>query len=200
MLATVERLHNSALWPRVAKALTCLALPASLLPLTGVAGCEVLDSGAGSGAWPAGVVFLDQAFGSHSGSLSSGTPLDLSFAAQSSMACFPANANPWYGGNHVLYGFAVPGGTAVTVRVTPTAGQDISVYGYRIGATRYDTPPTVQSAVSCEASPGSSNNLNGADQPEEIKFSAAANPYNFLVGVSGPSGSSGGYSLQILAQ
>jgi hypothetical protein len=69
-----------------------------------------------------------------------------------------------------------------------------------MGATRYDIPPTVASAVSCEASPSSSNNANGAGQPETVKFGAAANPYNFVVGVAGPAGSAGSFELEILAQ
>lgn len=191
---------QSGRWPGRAKMLGALGAATLGVAVVVAAGCEALDSAGGSGPWPAGVLYLDQPFGTHSGSLSSGAPMDLTFAAQASMGCFPAPANGWYGGNHVLYGFSVPSGTAVTVRVTPGVGQDLSLYGYSLGATRFETPPTVQSAVSCEASPSSSNNPNGPDQPEEIHFSASPNPYNFLVGVAAPVGTSGGYSLQILAQ
>ena len=162
-----------------------------------VAACEVTESS----SWPAGVIFLSKPFdASVQGNLASGAPMDLGFAANSSMACFVEPANPSYTGNHLLYGFAVAGGTPVTVRVTPKNGQDISVYAYRMGATRYDIPPTVASAVSCEASPSSSNNANGAGQPETVKSGAAANPYNFVVGVAGPAGSAGSFELEILAQ
>lgn len=162
-----------------------------------LAACEASESS----DWPAGVTFLAQPFaGAVQGSLASGAPMDLGFAAASSMACFVEPANPWYAGNHVLYGFAVAGGTPVTVRVTPKSGQDLSLYAYRMGATRYDIPPSVASAVSCEASPSSSNNANGAGQAETVKFSAATNAYNFVVGVAGPAGSSGAFDLEILAQ
>ena len=188
-----HRVHRA----RVLTALVVVALGAATWALSG---CEALDSAGGSGPWPIGVRYLDQPFGTHSGSLSSGAPMDLSFAAQASMACFPAPANGWYGGNHVLYGFSVPAGTPITVRAIPGAGQDLSLYGYSLGATRYDTPPTVQSAVSCEASPSSSSNPNGPDVAEQIHFSSSANPYNFLIGVAAPAGISGSYTLQIVAQ
>ncbi len=160
-------------------------------------GCEASESS----DWPAGVGYLSSPFaGAVQGNLASGAPLDLAFAAKASMACFVEPANGNYAGNHVLYGFTVAGGTPVTVRVTPKGGQDISLYAYRMGATRYDIPPSVASAVSCEASPSSSNNANGAGQAESVKFSAANNPYNFVVGVAGPAGSSGAFELEILAQ
>lgn len=167
------------------------------MAVTGALACEASESS----DWPAGVVFLSSPFaGAVQGNLASGAPVDLAFAAKSSMACFVEPGNSNYTGNHVLYGFSVAGGTPVTVRVTPKGGQDISLYAYRMGATRYDIPPSVASAVSCEASPSSSNNANGAGQAESVKFSASNNPYNFVVGVAGPAGSSGAFELEILAQ
>lgn len=185
--------RSGSRWSKGAARTAALLTAAAL----GGAACEVTESS----DWPAGVHYLAKPFGgSVQGSLASGAPMNLGFAANAAMACFVQPANPYYEGNHVLYGFAVAAGTPVTVRVTPKSGQDISVYAYRMAASRYDVPPTVASAVSCEASPSSSNNANGAGQAETVKFSAAGNPYNFVVGVAGPAGSSGSFELEILAQ
>ncbi len=136
-----------------------------------------------------------------SGKIDGGTEIDLAWAANSSVACFPATRNDHFNGNHVAYSFSLPRYTNATVELIPKKPNlDLSLYAYTMGTTRSDLPPNVSSVVSCEASYGSTS-MSQPYNPgatESIQLTAINNPYNAIVGVAGAQGlKKGDFTLKV---
>ncbi|MCB9230960.1 MAG: hypothetical protein H6581_04820 [Bacteroidia bacterium] len=137
------------------------------------------------------------------GNLADGALMDdLTWAAQSSNACWPATQNPKFRGNHVLHGFQIPPYSEVTITLIPDdrAGNNFSLYGYQVGPTSFVTPPALASCVSCEADHRWDYPKAGKtqDHTRSIFFNSIKNPYNIFIGVAGEEGlTSGGYELKI---
>lgn len=133
------------------------------------------------------------------GELSRGKTMALTWAAKSSVACFPATEFVNFKGKHVMYGLSIPKQSELTVTVTPkTPSLDVNVYAYTIGATDFThVAPNLSSAVSCEAGYDQVKDSNPG-KAETIKLNAATNPYNVVIGVAGPDGvTSGEYTLSV---
>lgn len=131
------------------------------------------------------------------GNLSKGEIIsDLSWAWNSSMACFVEPAKEWFEGNHVLYQIDLPEKSTIDISVVSTnASDDIAVYAYSKAAGDMTVPQEVTSSVSCEASPSTSNAVNGA---KTVSLNAINNPYSIIIGVAGAKGlTSGDYTLTI---
>lgn len=122
------------------------------------------------------------------GKIDGGVQLDLSWAANSSVACFPATSFDQFDGAHVMYHFDLPRYTTATVELVPSgANVDLNLYAYSVGATSTVLPPNVPSCVSCEASYGT-NNINMRYNPggsEKVELVAINNPYRVFIGVAG---------------
>jgi hypothetical protein len=162
----------------------------------------------GSGAladWPVGVAAIRSEPNKTvlvTGRLESGRPMaDLSWASSSSMACFPATQNAKFRGNHVLFSTKLPAHAEMYITVTPTdPTKDLSIYAYSIGTNNFRVPPTVPSAVSCEAEYKWDRPKAGRTQgaSRTVRLNATTNPYNVLIGVSGPAGATTGeFALSI---
>ena len=67
-----------------------------------------------------------------SGKLENGAPMDdLTWASNSSMACFPATQNERFRGPHVLYHTQIPARSIMTITVTPKdTSKDLSIYAF----------------------------------------------------------------------
>jgi len=131
------------------------------------------------------------------GNLSNGEVLsDLSWAWNSSMACFVEPGKSWYEGNHVFYQIDLPAKSTIEIYLTATnPSDDIAVYAYSKGEGDKTIPPNVTSSVSCEASPSNSTAINGE---KYLYLNAVNNPYSIIIGVAGATGlTSGEYSLKI---
>ncbi|QED27716.1 hypothetical protein FRD01_10820 [Microvenator marinus] len=128
------------------------------------------------------------------GNLSSGQCTNLAFAAASSVACFPAVDFDAYEGNHVYYALRdpLPPGKQARVTLTPSAGANISLYGYTIGNYEFYVPPAVPSAL-CEADFGATSGVR------QIQFNTGnGDPYNFFFAAAGPNGvNSGAYQIEV---
>lgn len=140
-----------------------------------------------------------------SGKLESGAPMaDLRWASLSNMACFPATQNARFRGNHVLYHTSLPEYSTMNITVVPKDPKaDFSVYAYTIGTTNTAVPPTVTSAVSCEAEYKWDRPKRGKtqDHTRSVKLVSMRNPYNVVIGVSGPAGATAGdFDLKIDVQ
>ncbi|MEM7036317.1 MAG: hypothetical protein AAF570_04995 [Bacteroidota bacterium] len=125
------------------------------------------------------------------GNIKGGKQINLRFASNSSVACFPGTQNEYYNGNQVFYAFKLPPRSEVNIALK---GNDVSIYGYQIGATRYDVPPALSRVTSCEAAykPGRDGS------PPSIFFNSIKNPYNVVVAVAGANGkTSGAFELSI---
>lgn len=133
------------------------------------------------------------------GKLDTGGVIDLAWAANSAVACFPATENVNFNGNHNVYRTSLPKNSEMTVTVEPTdPSLDVSVYAYTVSSTDTTSiPPNVTSAVSCEASYDKSKDHNpGAS--ESVKLIALGNPYNVFIGVAGAGASkTGAYKLKV---
>lgn len=139
--------------------------------------------------------------GEVSGDLSTGKTMDLSFAAQSSMACWPATENVNFKGNHVLFSTSLPKQSILKITVTPSdPSLDVNVYAMQTGTTNFKIPPEITSAVSCEAGfPQSTDSNPGAS--DTVSLNATTNPYNVVIGVAGPQGvTSGKFKLKLELQ
>lgn len=135
------------------------------------------------------------------GKLDGGSTIDLAWAAKSTVACFPSTKNDHFNGNHVLYALDLPPSSELVVTATPgSSAQDISLYGFTVGATDTTSiPPSVSSAVSCEASYGTTSLSSpyNPGQAETMKLNATTNGYRVIVGVAGAQGlKAGSFSLR----
>ena len=152
--------------------------------------------------WPGHVTVLPvdaQGAATGSGDLADGACMNLEFAAQSSVACFPATRFDRYEGNHVFYALdqPLPPESEMTITITPAAGVDINAYGIQAGTTSYPVPPAIPSAL-CEASYGLAGPNPGT--PEVLFFSnpSKTSSYNIFFAVAGPTGTTAGaYDIDV---
>lgn len=156
-------------------------------------------------AWPASVTQLSlNAQGLHqsNGNLNTGACTNLDFAADSSVACFPATRFDRFDGNHNFYALsqALPPNSTVTISVTPSAGTDVSLYGFQLGSNDYVIPPNVPSAICRSSYAIGAPNPGGGESITFVNPSATAS-YNIFFGVAGANGATdGAYQIQILGQ
>lgn len=129
--------------------------------------------------------------------LGSGSTIDLDWADESDVACFPGTENLNFDGNHVFFWFAQPESSVLTVTATPESGVDSSVYVIQ-SANRYEVPPDVVSAVSCEAGYDAQTDSNPGEADEAV-VTATTNPYDVLIGVAGAGGITSGSVTLTLA-
>ncbi len=154
---------------------------------------------ADNGGWPANVTKVISEKGktvTASGKLERGERInDLTWASTSSMACFPATQNEKFRGNHVLFATDLPQRSILVVTVVPKdPSKDVSIWGYQVGTTNFRVPPTIESCTSCEAEHKWDRPKRGKtqDHTRSITFNATTNPYNILIGVSGPGAATAG--------
>jgi hypothetical protein len=131
----------------------------------------------------------DKYTGTHS--LSSGSCMNLDFAAQSDVACFPATRFDRFEGSHVFFELVDPlePNSFVDIEVRPRGGADVNLYAFSLGdATWPQLPPRVNNAI-CEASYGLAGPNPG--ETERVQF---RNPpsnrgtFRILIAVAGPTG------------
>lgn len=125
--------------------------------------------------------------------LDKGGVLDLAWAAQSSMACFPATENVNFNGNHVLFVTDLPKQSEMTITATPDGSStDLSLYAYTVSATGTPVlPPKVTSATTCEAGYDQKTDHNPG-VAETVKLIATTNSYKVVIGVAGAGGTKTG--------
>ncbi len=125
---------------------------------------------------------------------------DLSWASNSSVACFPATQNTKFRGKHQLFAFELPSYSEVTIKLIPeNSNENMSLYAYSIGTTNHTIPQNLSSCVSCEASHKWDRPVRGKtqDHTRTVELRAIKNPYNVVVGVSGPANVKGKFRLEI---
>ncbi|MBK9192264.1 MAG: hypothetical protein IPM77_12570 [Crocinitomicaceae bacterium] len=126
---------------------------------------------------------------------------DLSWASNSSVACFPSTQNLKFNGNHVFHSFKIPEYAEVTITLTPAdQTANFSLYGYQISQSNFAMVPELTSCTSCEADYKwdypKKNQIQ--DHKRSISFNSTTNNYNIVIGVAGADGlSEGDYVLTI---
>ncbi len=132
------------------------------------------------------------------GDLSEGEILeDLSWAWNSSVACFPATQQENYTGKHVLFEVIIPKYSEMTITLIPDdADLEMSLYGYQIGVGKTVIVPDLRSCVTCNAD--NNQTKRAVNNHRKISFTAINRPYKIMIGVAGVKGlSKGTFTLKI---
>ena len=165
----------------------------------GATHCEEALPGQTHSSWPsnveqlsvgaAGLGSLDVA-----GDLAAGACMNLAFASNSSVACFPATQDASFQGNQVFYAFVMPPASEATISLT-SANATANLYGYMNGDDTYMVPPHVPSTITCEASIPPVTDVAS----DTIYFQNTADvPRNILLAVSGENGAvTGEFDLNV---
>jgi hypothetical protein len=138
----------------------------------------------------------------YDGDLDAGCKLqDLSFAENSSVACFPATQNHKFSGNQVFYVTEIPKYSKMWITVVPDdKSANMSIYAYQDGTSSQTFPPQLSSCVSCEAEHKWDYPRRGKtqDHTRTVYLNAINNPYRVVIAVAGADGlATGKYTLQI---
>ncbi|HEY9839726.1 MAG: hypothetical protein ACAI44_17595 [Candidatus Sericytochromatia bacterium] len=135
------------------------------------------------------------------GNLETGEEIsDLSWASDSSVACFPATQNARFRAKHVLFHTQLPPRSILFVRLLPEdRSKPMSLYAYQIGTQYFDVVPKLFSAVNCEADHMRDRPVKGKveDGSRMVRLNATTNPYNVVIGVSGNQGVTGPFTLEL---
>ncbi len=136
------------------------------------------------------------------GNLTEGAPMeDLSWAWNSSVACFPATQVRKFTGNHVLYALDLPDHSEMEIKVVPAdKSANFSLYAYEVGqVTANNTVPRLSSCIRCEADHKWDYKVRGKTQDHTRSVHdilAINNPYQVVIGVVGAEGlKEGAYTL-----
>ena len=127
---------------------------------------------------------------------------DLSWAANSSNACFVSFQNPKFRGNHVFFATTILPHTELIISVKPDdETANLSLYAYMMGADSYNLVPNLSSCITCEADYKWDRPWKGKTQNSEryVNFNnPTGKPFNILIGVSSPVGiSEGAFKVKI---
>lgn len=139
-----------------------------------------------------------------SGNLNEGHSMDdLSWAWDSSNACFPATQKQKFTGSHVLYTTIIPKYTEMEVKVIPRdPTQNFSIYAYEVGVTNESVVPDLPSCIRCEVDHKWDRPHRGKTQDHTRtakNLIALSNSYRVVVGVVGAEGlSDGAYDLEFI--
>lgn len=115
---------------------------------------------------------------------------DLSWAANSSNACFPATQNLKYRGNHVFYATRIPARSILRIKVIPKdTSANMSLYAYMLGGNSFDVVPDLPRCITCESDEKWDRPWKGKVQTHERKVefqNPTQNTYNIFIGVAAP--------------
>ena len=112
---------------------------------------------------------------------------DLSWAWNSSVACFPETQKKSFTGKHILFKTEIPANSEMTVTLKPTKrATKLSLYGYQIGINSEALIPNLSSCVTCEADNNQSK--RATNNQRSIQFTAIQRPYKVIIGIAGESG------------
>lgn len=138
----------------------------------------------------------------YAGDLADGCPLvNLDWADNSSVACFPGTQNKKFNGNHVFYVTEIPPRSEMTITVIPADKKaNMSIYAYEVGTTSNAMPPNLSSCVTCEAEHKWDYPKRGKtqDHTRSVYLNAINNPYKVVIGIAGADGlNTGKFKVQI---
>ena len=140
---------------------------------------------------------------SYEGNLNKGVQIhDLSWAWNSSVACFPETQKKKFTGNHVIYVTEIPRYSKMEVTIEPKdVNANLSLYVYEIGTNSNAIVPNLPSCVSCEVDHKWDRPHKGKTQDHTRSVSnitAINNPYKVVIGVVGADGlKEGDYTLKV---
>ena len=156
--------------------------------------------------WPSNVTPVDgngSDSATVSGDLAKGAIMDdISWAWNSSNACFPGTQSLKFRGNHLLYAVTMPPKSIMIITVNPVETDgDFSLYGYMMGKTEFRVVPNLPQCITCEADHKWDRPVKGkiATTERKIQFqNPTMNTYNIVIGVAGPKDiTTGHFNLKI---
>lgn len=133
--------------------------------------------------------------------LTEGQPLkELSWAWNSSVACFVEPRVEFFTGNHLFAKTEIPKYSTMVIRLIPKdKRQNMSLYAYSGGHGQL--PPSLHSCVSCEADyhqEQASVNRPRPDHTRSVELRAVTRPYPVTIGVAGANGlATGDFVIEI---
>ncbi|MEZ4875484.1 MAG: hypothetical protein R2793_08545 [Flavobacteriaceae bacterium] len=140
----------------------------------------------------------------YTGNLSEGIFMDdLSWAWNSSNACFPETQKSKFTGKHLFFTGIIPKYSEITVTIIPEdPTANFSVYAYEIGANNNDLVPNLPNCIRCEADHKQERNFRGRepqDHTRKVSNLVSLNtPYRMVIGVTGADGlEEGAFTLLI---
>ncbi len=137
------------------------------------------------------------------GDLSEGDLMDdLSWAWNSSVACFPATQKHKFTGNHLFYTLDLPKYSEMEITVIPKdPNADFSLYAYEIGLNSNRMVPKLSGCIRCEAAYkwDRPHRNKTQDHTRVVSNLVAINrPYQVIIGVAGADGlTNGEFTLQV---
>ncbi len=141
----------------------------------------------------------------YTGDLSEGIVLDdLSWAWDSSIACFPETQRSKFTGKHLFFTGIIPKYSEMTVTVVPDdPTANFSIYAYEIGVNNTDLVPNLSSCIRCEADHKRERNFVGKEPQNHTRtvsnLVAINREYRVVIGVTGADGLEEGTFTLIVA-
>ena len=120
------------------------------------------------------------------GDLGDGEIIELSWAWDAAVACWPGNEDANFTGTHQFFVVEQPPQSLLTATVSPDNDVDANIYLLQFGGD-VQVPPAVTGAVSCEAGYPQSTDSNPG-QSDSASVTALSNGYTVLVGIAGAEG------------
>jgi hypothetical protein len=161
-----------------------------------LAACNNVDGGSVNGKTVSDVDIPDRDPDiTETGNLSTGAQIDLDWADDSGIVCFPGNENVNFTGNHVFFTEEKQGAEDIYIVVDPDAGVDTSFYVLEF-VDEVQTPPDITSQPRCEAEYDQTNDHNPGS-PEAVTLQGFPDK-KMLIGVAGANGATeGAFTLSI---
>lgn len=128
---------------------------------------------------------------------------DLSWAWNSSVACFPGTQAAKFTGKHVLYALDLPAYTELEIDLIPAdKTANFSLYAYEVGTVvDNNIVPNLSQCIRCEADYKWDYKVKGKtqDHTRHVRdILAIANPYQVIIGVVGANGlKEGAFRLEV---
>ncbi len=136
------------------------------------------------------------------GDLAEGVKIhDLSWASNSSNACFPATQNKKFTGNHIIFVSEIPTYSKMKITVVPDdKNANMSIYAYMVGLNSNAMVPNLSSCITCEADHKWDYKKRGKtqDHTRSVSLNATTRGYKVVIGVAGADGlDKGSFVLKI---
>lgn len=140
----------------------------------------------------------------YTGNLKEGCDIeDLSWAWNSSIACFTELERSKFTGKHLFFTGVIPKYSEMTVTVVPDNPSDnFSIYAYEVGVNNKVLVPHLTSCIRCEADYFRERDFVGREPQDHTRtvgnLVAINRPYRVVIGVTGANGlAEGGFTLKV---
>lgn len=138
----------------------------------------------------------------YAGDIADGSVIsDLSWAWNSSVACFPGTEAEFFNGNQIFYITSIPPFSEMTITVIPSDKNDnMSIYAYQVGENNNSMPPNLTSCLTCESERKWDRPKVGRtqDHTRSVYLNALQDPWKVVIAVVGANGlKTGKFTLQV---